>query len=132
MAGASEYTIINNGQETKIYADDVSDGHHTISELYHHRHALFAALVKIYDGYITPLGATAIKCWKSKLHNDGTMFDGWFIVGMTRKNIDMSEMNITYHLPMSWWDHFDCIEIPRAPVWDGHTSKDVINRLMKL
>lgn len=115
-----------------IEADDISDGHHTFTELYEHRHALFAALVKIYDGYITPLGATAVKCWKSKLHEDGTMFDGWFIVGMTRKNIDGTTFQVSYHLPLSWWDKFKCMELARGIEWDGHTPNDVIERLGKL
>lgn len=110
----------------------VSDGHHTMDELYEHRHALFAALIKIYDGYITPLGATAIRCWKSKLHSDGTMFEGWFIAGMYRLNIDGTHMHITYHLPDRWWDRIRCIVEERAPEWDGHTSKDVLERLQRL
>ena len=42
---------------------DISDGHHTFNELYHHRALLFAAycnLIKDKD---------SVKCWKSKLHH---------------------------------------------------------------
>src|SRR5678809_268762 len=60
----------------------VTDGYHTMEELYNHRYALFIALCRIYDNYVTPLGCR-VKCWKSKLHSDGTMFDDSFILGMT-------------------------------------------------
>jgi len=100
--------------------------------LYEHRYALFAALIKIYDGYITPLGATAIRCWKSRFHHDGTMFPDSFIAGMSRINIDGSIFHITYHLPNRWWDRIKCIIEDHAPEYDGHTSKDVIERLQRL
>lgn len=113
----------------------VSDNYHSMDELYEHRYALFYALIKIYDNYITPMG-TRIKCWKSKLHSDGTMFDDSFIVGMTIPNSsfepDKPPLYITYHYPMSWWNKFNVIALPNAPKWDGHTSDDVIERLMKL
>lgn len=114
-----------------LWAKDVNDGYHTFTELYNHRHALFCALCKIYDNYITPLN-TRVKCWKSKLHDDGTMFEGWFIAGMTVLEIEGPPTYITYHLPMEWWDKFKLKEIERAPVWDGHTPNDVIQRLVKL
>jgi len=127
---------INNYRWEHEYQDDndrleVSDGYHTMSELYEHRFALFAALVKIYDNYITPLGSR-VMCAKSKLHYDGTMFDGWFIVIMVIHNMDTTSQQITYHLPMSWWDKFNIIERERMWVWDGHTSDDVIKRLLEL
>lgn len=114
-----------------IEAADVSDGYHTMSELYEHRYALFAALVKAYDGIITPLGSTTVSCWKSRVHSDGTMFDGHFIVGMTKKYVDLSEKTVTYHLPILWWDRFRCVELIAAPPWDGHKSKDVVERLLQ-
>lgn len=139
----SKTLIISNpqGDIINVLADEleVSDGHHTMSELYNHRHALFAALVKIYDNYITPLSNGArIKCWKSRLHSDGTMFDGWFIAGIIMRehnfdaNASVKESQISYHLPLAWWNKFNVMEIPNAPVWDGHTSNDVIERLLKL
>lgn len=120
-----------------VYGSDVSDGYHTMEELYEHRYALFCALVKIYDNYITPLGIK-VKCWKSKLHSDGTMFDDSFIVGMIYKELSFNadippvEKQITYHLPLEWWDRFDVIKLEHAPEYDGHTSDDIIERLLKL
>ena len=94
---------------------EVSDGYHTFNELYEHRHALFANLVKLNPN-----------TWKSKLHDDGTMFDGWFIAG-----IELKEGVITYHIPLRLWDLFRCQEIEKSPKWDGHSSNDVVERLAK-
>lgn len=111
---------------------EVTDGYHTFSELYEHRYALFCALVKgVYDSYKTPLGSS-ITCWKSKLHSDGTMFDNSFIVQMVVRKMDGTKEQISYHLPLSWWDKFTCMSIDKAWEWDGHDSKDVIKRLLEL
>lgn len=113
------------------WANEISDGHHTMSELYEHRFTLFCALCKIYDNYITPLN-TRVKCWKSLLHNDGTMFEGWFIAGMSVIQFNGATKQITYHLPLSWWDKFNVIVMEKAPEWDGHDSNEVLKRLMEL
>lgn len=122
--------VVTNDIIMTVEAEDVSDGYHTLTELYTHRHALFAALCKIYDNYITPLN-TRIHCWKSKLHSDGTMEPNWFIAGMTINKPDKIEY-ITYHMPIIWWNNFNVIEIDKAPQWDGHTSFDIIKRLGEL
>lgn len=92
---------------------EVSDGYHTFNELYEHRHALFANVVN-----------QSQESWKSKLHDDGTMFDGWFIAGISTKDGD-----VTYHLPLKHWELFQCKELEKAPKWDGHTSDVVVSRL---
>ena len=93
---------------------DTSDGYHTFNELYEHRHTLFAAVLRLIPD----------KAWKSKLHDDGTMFDGWFIAG-----IETPEGQVTYHIPLRLWDKFKVTELPNAPKWDGHTSDDVLQRI---
>lgn len=94
---------------------DTSDGHHTFGELYEHRHALFSVLCRTFIG------------WKSKLHDDGTMYEGWFIAG-----IETPTGTASYHLPIAWWDRFECRELDKAPKWDGHTPNDVIERIQSL
>ena len=98
---------------------EVSDGFHTFNGLYEQRMILFAALVKAYKS----------KAWKSYRHEDGEYCfgGGWFIVG-----IDTPEGNYTYHYENKYWDMFDCIDLPRAPHWDGHTEADAETRLMSL
>lgn len=97
--------------------DLITDGSHTFDELYFHRMILFAALCKK-NKYLS---------WKSKLHEDGTMFKDYFIVG-----IDTPEGTYSYHYHMQYWDHFDGIrEYENAPEWDGHKPEDV-TRLLSL
>ena len=98
---------------------DLSDGIHTFNGLYKQRMILFAALVKAYRD----------KAWKSYRHEDGEYCfgGGWFIVG-----IDTPEGSYTYHYKNEYWDMFDCIELPRAKHWDGHTETDAETRLMSL
>lgn len=111
-------------ESVRISIKYFSDGYHTFGELYSHRTALLAALVKTLPSKIT---------WKSKKHSDGTMFDDMFIVG-----IDLLEGTISYHIHMneengdSNWDLFQCKELDKAPVWDGwYTPNDVVERLRK-
>lgn len=119
------YLLAGQGEDLRI-----SDGYHTMDELYRHRHALFIALCRVYDNYITPLGSR-VKCWKSKLHHDGTMYNDSFILGMTISGFRKSEQ-VSYHLPLSMWDDINVLKMDKAPEWDGHTSEDVIMRLLKL
>lgn len=94
---------------------DISDGYHTFNELYDHRARLFATICNGHKDL----------AWKSKLHADGTMYDGMFIVGI---NTPIGQA--TYHYDIStYWDWFDVAEIHRAPKWDGHTSKEAIYRI---
>ena len=98
---------------------ELSDGFHTFNGLYEQRMILFAALVKAYKD----------KAWKSYRHEDGEYCfgGGWFIVG-----IDTPEGSYTYHYENKHWDMFDCIDLPRAKHWDGHTEADAKTRLMSL
>ncbi len=98
---------------------ETSDGFHTFNELYEHRHALYLAVCKL----AVNAGCTV---WRSKFHADGSMYDGWFILGI---HIRPSEQ-ITYHLPLRFWDRCDVAETrERAPEYDGHSSAVVIQRL---
>ncbi len=101
---------------------DVSDGYHTFQELYDHRIALFLALCRTinYEADV----------WRSKLHSDGSMFDGCFVVGIETK----PGRQITYHLPIKRWGDTEFIrEYEKAPcVYDGHTPQDVLERLKNL
>ncbi len=67
--------------------------------------------------------------WRSKLHSDGSAFDGWFILGLG----EAKGGQITYHLPLDRWDETDFAETrERAPEWDGHTAADVLGRIKQL
>lgn len=113
----------------------ISDGHHTIDELYEHRIILFITLCKLLAGYLDHLrkeGKVYVSennpvVWRSKIHNDGSSFDGWFIMGIQHGT------QITYHIPLSKWEETNFAEtLEKAPEWDGHTSDDVLKRLKQL
>lgn len=97
---------------------ETSDGYHTFNELYNHRAVLFSVIVRDHVDL----------AWKSKAHNDGSMYDGMFIVG-----IETPYGQATYHYDIDpYWDMFDCKELERAPEWDGHTPDDAIARIATL
>lgn len=91
---------------------DLNDGYHTFNELYHHRAVLFSVICN----------SNKEMAWKSKLHEDGTMYDGMFIVGINTPN-----GSATYHYNIDpYWDMYKVKEIEHAPKWDGHTAADAI------
>lgn len=112
----------------------ISDGYHTFDELYEHRITLFIALCQkiqnfVYFGDTRNNLGNDMRVWRSKLHEDGTMFEGWFILGINRAKGNQ----ITYHLPIEKWEETKFAQtLKKAPKFDGHTSKDVIKRLKNL
>lgn len=94
-----------------------SDGFHTFDELYHHRTMLFLLLQQHLEAYHCPV-------WKSRLHEDGTIFPGFFIAG-----VETAQGQATYHCLDRYWDLFEVPELGRAPAFDGHTPDDTLARL---
>lgn len=103
-----EFDVENKGQ--------ISDGYHTFDELYYHRMVLFSIICNTYKN----------QAWKSWKHHDGTMYDDYFIVGITTDKGDYS-----YHYHKDYWDLFKVQELEKAPIWDGHKPED-IDRLFSL
>lgn len=90
---------------------EISDGDHTFNELYYHRMILFS-IVALNNQNLA---------WRSRLHDDGSMYENYFIVG-----IDTIEGAFSYHFHMENWDHFSGIkEVEKAPKWDGHVARDI-------
>lgn len=106
-------------------AGDVSDGYHTFDELYEHRCLLFGLLLTFISHQdALPMGWD-FEAWKALLHSDGTSIPGWFIAGIVFRG-----QQISYHLPLRMFNDLASVEtLARAPEWDGHTSRDVIERL---
>lgn len=102
--------------KSQINVGEISDGYHTFNELYHHRMILFSIICNTYKD----------KAWKSWLHEDGAMYDDYFIVGITTDKGDYS-----YHYHKDYWNRFDVKELEKAPKWDGHMPSD-IDRLLSL
>jgi hypothetical protein len=122
-------------KESTICPDCICDGYHTFDELYEHRITLFIALCRYLSGmwqekYIGAENEETIpEIWRSKLHSDGSSFDGWFILGINKEKGEQ----ITYHLPLSKWEDTDFAEpLEKAPEFDGHTSDDVLERIKDL
>lgn len=118
----------------------VSDGYHTFEKLYEHRYTIFIALCRqlvVHEGRLGRVMLSERKIptpltyvWRSKLHNDGSSYEGWFILGIGKEKGEQ----ITYHIPLSKWKDTDFVNITldKAPEFDGHTSKDVLTRLKNL
>lgn len=98
-------------------SEDISDGYHTMQELYNHRHMLFIALCR----------SMPELAWRARIHDDGSAYEGWFIAG-----IHLPTGDISYHFPIELWELFDnsmIVTSNKAPKWDGHTASDVLERL---
>ena len=133
----SKYFILKNAEipepylgqygDLTIKADSISDGYHTMDELYDHRRELTIHLFNLWNKVLR-MGFRSGNCViKSRLHNDGTMFSGYFVV-----YAELPSGQISYHYDLKYWDRFLIPELDRAPKYDGHTSLDVIERLSKL
>lgn len=119
-------------------AKGISDGYHTFEQLYDMRLALTKSVFRLlyeasWRNYQTGKSKDLIPfnnpVWRSRQHSDGTMFEGMFIVGMYNQPGHM----ITFHYHDEHWDKFNfCETLNGAPVWDGHTDKEVIERLLHL
>jgi hypothetical protein len=55
--------------------------------------------------------------------------EGWFLLGLGVK----AGKQITYHLPNEFWKRCDFARtVTVAPEFDGHTSSDVLTRLLDI
>jgi hypothetical protein len=124
--------------EVTVQCDDVADEYHTLHELYEHRMALNIALFNqwgktnmYFNVHEINEAAGKIVCpvvMKSLKHHDGTMFGDYFIV------MAITEFGqISYHYRLKHWNKFKYIpEVESTPEWDGHSSLQVMERLMLL
>jgi hypothetical protein len=104
---------------------ELSDGYHTMDELYDHRRALTAVVAAWAARMPEPAS------WRSKAHHpdDSPMFEGgYFIVG-----IELDTGTITYHYKLKHWDDFAAVpELEHGKKWDGATPDDTVTRLLEL
>lgn len=106
----------------------VSDGYHTVDDLYRHRRALTAGLFES----LYRLGThCADNGWyelqRSKAHHDeetDPMYPGYFIV-----QAELPSGQIAYHYPLAHWDLFRIPETDRAAPYDGHSADDAADRI---
>jgi hypothetical protein len=116
----------------KADTNQISDGYHTFKQLYDHRIGLWIALCREYQlrsGNIDFPFPERLSVWKTKKHSDGTVWNGWFILGMGSKKGEQ----ITYHLPEILWNKLgDIYTLKKAPKYDGHTPADALFRISEL
>lgn len=103
---------------------NISDGYHTFNELYEFRKIYNAVL---FNEWAKQQKYSVHKSWR---HHDGELCfgGGWFIVVA-----NLPTGQISNHYQAKDWDLFKCTECER-PInpFDGHTSQDVIERLLAL
>lgn len=106
-------------KQGEINTNNIEDGSHSFGQVYFNRMILFAMFTTNYP-----------KAWRSKLHEDGTMFDNYFITGVELPN----GKNLTYHYHESQWSYFDHVEtLPVAPSQDNDgKDEDLIEFLASL
>ena len=102
---------------------EVSDGYHTMDELYEFRKVYNAALFNEWARQ------EKYQVHKSYKHHDGErcVGGGWFIVVA-----QLPTGQISNHYELKDWDLFVCEEREKAEPWDGHTPADVLERLNQL
>ena len=128
-------TAIKKGAEREfIDANDVSDGYYTFGQLYDVRLALNVALFNTIVNTLIegnyPSEEESFYIHKSLRHHDGELCfgGGWFIVVAI-----LPTGQISFHYKLEDWDKFQIpIENKALYEFDGHTTEDVINRLIDL
>ena len=115
--------FVDSSVEAENITENTSDGYHTFKELYEFRKLYNACLFNEF------YAQSKYAVHKSKKHSDGEKcFNGdWFIVVATFPTGDISN-----HYEIKDWDLFQCEERETAKEWDGHTAKDVTDRLLSL
>lgn len=100
---------------------ELKDQAHTIDELYEFRLMYNALLFNLWEE------TGKYEVYKSKRHDDGELcFEGeyFIVVAMLPKG------QISNHYPMDKWEYFKIPEYEKVKdEFDGHTSKDVLDRL---
>ena len=107
-----------NARTTLSRLSTQGDEYHTMDDLYAHRFALTAALVK----RLPPESSC-----KSRKNGDGSVWDGLFVV-----YINTPQGQVSYHYKIELWDKMPCREVETPPPYDGHTPESTLDRLMSI
>lgn len=102
--------------------ENTSDGYHTFKELYAYR--------KVYNALLFNEWAKQMKydVHKSKRHHDGEecFGGGWFVVVA-----QLPTGQVSNHYELQDWSLFNVPERERGAEWDGHTSQEALERMIK-
>lgn len=134
MKPAQDLANINLGISFLSEKGQVSDGYHTFDELYEFRKMYNAVLFNewatdrlVGSNIVSESKYNVHKSWK---HHDGELCfgGGWFIV-----SAQLPTGLISNHYKAKDWDLFKVPEVEKALFpYDGHTGKDVLQRLKDL
>ena len=132
--------IEKRSKEMGLNTNLISDGQHTFGELYHARAILFSVFINNYmdltkantflgkpDEFILP-GDDEFYAWKSWHHADGSMFEEYFIVGLTQKSTGKF---MSYHYHKDYWDIFMVDEVDHSPEWSPEKDLPLIDTIGK-
>lgn len=122
--GEDEYDVITNAVHSMLNGKvgEVRDGYHSFDELYDFRKAYNACLFNVW----ATLPDNPYDVHKSYKHSDGEdcFGGGWFVVQATTPFGQISN-----HYKNVDWTLFNVPVKENANEWDGHTSKDALERL---
>lgn len=130
-------------QDSEFLTEEISDGYHSFKELYEFRKVYNAALFnewaknylkhleEVKEGWclLVPI-SPKYDVHKSWRHHDGELCfgGGWFIVVAI-----LPSGQISNHYKAEDWDLFKIPEAEKAKYeFDGHTSEDVLKRLLNI
>lgn len=99
---------------------DMSDGFHTFKE--------YETFRMLYNAALFNCLVNKCKVCKSMYHDDGEkpFGGGYFVV-----YAELPMGQISNHYELKYWDLFNIPVVNKAPKWDGHTTFDVVDRLLR-
>lgn len=99
---------------------DMSDGFHTFKE--------YETFRMLYNAALFNFLVSKCKVCKSMYHDDGEkpFGGGYFVV-----YAELPTGQISNHYELKYWDLFNIPVVNKAPKWDGHTTFDVMDRLLR-
>lgn len=101
-----------------IKTSAISDGNHTLKELYKQKREMFKLICHNYNDL----------AWKSKYHNDGTpLSNSTFLAG-----INTPLGNACYVLNQEYYNDFKVIDLPTAPIAKDEIYTDTITKLSSI
>ena len=121
---------IQSAKEDGLDVSQLSDGYHTFGELYEFRKAFNAAFLNYSCEPQFGHSMNNFDAHKSWRHHDGELCfgGGWFIVVAI-----LPTGQISNHYEAKDWDLFKIPVAEKAKYeFDGHTSQDVLKRLLEL
>lgn len=130
---SGNYIVCGNDGEIKVYEESafnklyidgniscVSDGYHTFGEYETFRLLYNAA-------FFNNIANKYNVCKSMKHHNGEDIFGGKYFVVYA----ELPTGQITNHYELKYWDLFKISEVNKAPSWDGHTTIDVMDRILR-